>query len=317
MTALCFLSRSVTGLATTATSRSLRALAFLLFAGLLSACAIRLPWMPSLLASVGEDGNVYILNGDRRTPITTDGAGYRQPVWSHDGTRLAFLNADRTAIFMASAGGEWVQEVYRSENERPRTLGWSPDGRFLALTTNSASAAVSLLHIISAQTGDLRTLDAGPDLRWRWTRQGHLLIRAGERQTLLHVAGRVLDNRTDEEPPASMGVDGPPAAIPSPNGQRSAIFIPQADGSFLLLIVNTHTGLEVKRFSMELTPEYWELVGALAEWQEGLRIWSPKGHYVAVAQINGADSELWAYPAAGHEAPRRLGNGVEVSWFWR
>jgi hypothetical protein len=317
MIPLRFPSPLFTSLAASATSRSLRILVFLLFAGLFSACAIRPPWMPSLLASVGEDGNVYVLNGDGRTPITTDGARYRHPVWSHDGTRLAFLNADRTAIFMASAGGEWVQEVYRSENERPLTLGWSRDGRFLALTTNSASAGVSLLHMISAQTGDLRTLDAGPDLRWRWTRQGHLLIRAGDRQMLLNVTGRVLDDRTDVKPPTPISADGSAVAIPSPNGQRSAVFSPQADGSFLLSIVNTHTGLEVKRFSIELTPEYWELVGALAEWQEGLRIWSPNGHYVAVAQIDGVDSVLWAYPAAGHEAPRRLGNGVEVSWFWR
>jgi hypothetical protein len=317
MIPLGFPSRSFTDLVRTAMPRSLRVLAFLIFAGLFSACAIRPPWMPSPLATVGEDGNIYVLQGDRSTPITADGAGYRHPVWSHDATRLAFLSEDKTTIFMASAGGEWVRDVYRSQSERPRTLGWSPDGRFLALTTNSASAGISLLHIISAQTGDLRTLDAGPDLRWRWTRQGHLLIHAGDRQTLLTVTGRVLDDGTDVKPPAPIRADVSAVAIPSPNGQRTALFSPQVDGSFRLSIVNTYTGLEVGRFSVELTPDYWELIGALAEWQEGLRIWSPNGHYVAVAQIDGVDSGLWAYPAAGHEAPRRLGDGVEVSWFWR
>ena len=79
---------------------------------------------------------------------------------------------------MAAASGEWVREVYRSEDERPRTLGWSPDGRLLAMTTNSVSDGVFLLHVISAQTAQVRTLDAGPNLRWQWTRTGDLLIHA-------------------------------------------------------------------------------------------------------------------------------------------
>ncbi|MBX2999202.1 MAG: PD40 domain-containing protein [Caldilineaceae bacterium] len=280
---------------------------------LIAACTVRLPWTPSPLATVGADGNVYILEGERRTPITADSVRYRHPVWSRDGRLLAFLGEDKTTIFMASATGEWVREVYRSEDERARTLGWSPDGQTLAFTTNSASAGISLLHLISAQTGDLRTLDAGADLRWRWTRDGHLMIRAGDRQTLLTVEGRVLDERFDiHAPPKLAGM-----AVPSPNGQRAAVFVPQADGSFLLSIINAHTGLEIGRFTVRLTPEYWELIQSLVEWQEGLRIWSPNGHYVAVAQVDGEESGLWAYPAAGNEAPRRLGDGVEVSWFWR
>jgi dipeptidyl aminopeptidase/acylaminoacyl peptidase len=298
-------------------SQPLRFFSLFLLAALLSACALRLPWTSSPLATVGADGNLYVLNGDQRTPITADGAGYRQPVWSHDGRVLAFLSEDKTTIFMASAGGEWVREIYRSEDERPRTLGWSPNNRFLAFTTNSASAGTFLIHAISAQTAQVRTLDAGPDLRWRWTRQGHLLIRAGDRQTQLTVDGRILDEQMNVEPPAVIHMDPASVAVPSPNGQRAAIFTPQTDGSFQISIVNAHTGLEIGRFSVGLTPEYWALIQALGEWQEGLRIWSPNGHYLAVAELNGEDGVLWAYPTAGDEAPRRLGDGVEVSWFWR
>lgn len=284
---------------------------------ILAACAPRLPWTPSPLATVGADGNVYVLRGDRQTPITADGAGYRHPVWSRDGRLLAFLDQDKTAIFMASAGGEWIREVYRNEDERPRTLGWSPDGRFLAVTTNSASDGVSLLHVISAQTAEARTLDAGPDLRWRWTREGHLLIHAGDRQTRLDMEGHVLDEQLGVEPSDAVATDLAGVAVPSPNGQRAAVFTPQADGSVDLSIVNAHTGLEIGRFPVRLTPEYWALVQLLGEWEEGLRIWSPNSHYLAVAQIDGDVSGIWAFPTAGDEAPRRLGDGVEVSWFWR
>jgi Tol biopolymer transport system component len=234
--------------------------------------------------------------------------------------RLAFMDEAGTAIFMASAGGEWVHEVYRNEDERPLALAWSPDNAYLAFSSSSAIENVRLLHLISTQSGELHTLDAGPNLHWAWTAESDLLVRAGDRQTLMTVLGEVLDEQVSALPVDLLPVDPSverTIGVPSPNGQIVAYFTRQENEGFVLSFANPRTGLERKRYEVALTPQYWALLQDFELWQEGMRLWSPDGRYLAVAEVGEAGPGVWAYPAAGRVPPRRLSDGVVASWSWR
>lgn len=291
-------------------------LAALLLALLLAGCTSR-PWPALRLAAVDPDGRIVVIGGNGQlTALTEAGSRYRRPVPSPDGRRLAFMDDTGTAIFMASAGGEWVHEVYRSDEERPLAMGWSPDGAYLIFSSNSAVAGVRLLHQIAADTGDVRTLDAGPDLRWHW-RGNDLLITAGPRQTHMTTGGQVLAE--EDSIPAAATAPRPAGAVdvPSPNGLRVARFTPQADGSTLLSFANPHTGLFAGEVRLTLAPAYWSLLQEIDLWQGNLHLWSPDGRYLVVSQADAGGPTLWIHPTAGKLPPERLAPGVEASWFWR
>ena len=75
--------------------------------------------------------------------FTTDPADDLSPVWSPDGTRIAWLRTGRgaTAVFVANvAGGTHakIADVYPIRLEAVgRQLDWSPDGEYLAAPDKS------------------------------------------------------------------------------------------------------------------------------------------------------------------------------------
>jgi len=83
---------------------------------------------------VEENLWVYDIARDTLTRVTFDAGEQRRPVWSPDGTRLAFRKSDPNSIFWQSADGSGAAERLTTEERTMRPTSWSPDGKTLAYT---------------------------------------------------------------------------------------------------------------------------------------------------------------------------------------
>ena len=110
------------------------------------------------LAAV-RNGDIWILDLDRNVSarFTFDGNGNRAPVWSPDGTRVAFasgLGDTRSVLVKAADGASDAETLYKSAEESNPT-DWSRDGQSLVLSVagvKETGADVRLLPL----TGDRR-----------------------------------------------------------------------------------------------------------------------------------------------------------------
>ena len=102
-----------------------------------------LPWD----TDYGWDIVTSALDGSDRRRLTSgehDGVMYVSPVWSPDGTRIAFLSnqeepGGQFGIYTMSADGSDVQRVVPSVDVRGSPPVWSPDSRSLAFLANRNS----------------------------------------------------------------------------------------------------------------------------------------------------------------------------------
>ncbi len=100
---------------------------------------------------------IYVMNADGSNPrrISYANSNYcTSPAWSPKGDKIAFVcrSGNRNHIFIGSpSGGTATQVTYSGNNEDP---AWSPDGRYIALSSNSGGGARSI-NLLSIQTGQM------------------------------------------------------------------------------------------------------------------------------------------------------------------
>lgn len=100
----------------------------------------------SRLAVIGDGASqdVWVVDvaTGRRTSVTSDGFQDRAPVWSPDGSRIAYVSTrDNTpAIYQRPSNGQGNEELlYRHESGGLIVLtDWSPDGRFICFWSGDA-----------------------------------------------------------------------------------------------------------------------------------------------------------------------------------
>ncbi|MGC4050892.1 MAG: hypothetical protein QM757_16115 [Paludibaculum sp.] len=108
----------------------------------------------------GENGgsaNLFVapLNGGEPRRLTTGGPGEASPVWSPDGSRIAFVRRGKGLVIIPAAGGEeriLVDSAYATQ------LDWSPDGRALAFADFPAGSDQPALFLADSLTGTRRLL---------------------------------------------------------------------------------------------------------------------------------------------------------------
>jgi Tol biopolymer transport system component len=135
------------------------------------------------LAIGSDDGTqaiiwIWDLDGKRALRRLTFGGQNRFPIWSPDGSRIAFQsNRDGDAgIFIERAGGGGVERLTKTDGVEAHTPGsWSHDGRFIVFS--SKKAATYSLHVVSVADkkvtpfSDVRSAEPmtpvfSPDSRW-------------------------------------------------------------------------------------------------------------------------------------------------------
>ena len=89
------------------------------------------------------------------------------PVWSPDGTRIAFHHSTQstTKIMLVNADGTGQRALARTRGQEwgPR---WSPDGTLIAFTGVPHRHGVPSVHIVGADGSDQTTVGLGANPRW-------------------------------------------------------------------------------------------------------------------------------------------------------
>ncbi len=102
---------------------------------------------------------IYELARNLRSRFTFDAALDREPVWSPDGTRIAFSSNRKGPfnLYQKSFTGTGLEEVLLESSEHKRPWGWSPDGRLFLYETFGNPKAKSDLWVLPL-SGDRRPL---------------------------------------------------------------------------------------------------------------------------------------------------------------
>lgn len=120
-----------------------------------------------------HNGHIYIMNpdGSNQIRLTTDPANEQQPVWSPDGTRIAFAKEVfySLQIFVMNADGSGATQLTNEgHNYAP---AWSPDGAQIAFSRYGQG-----IFVMNADGTNVRQLTTGTD-DWGpdWSPNGNLI----------------------------------------------------------------------------------------------------------------------------------------------
>jgi Tol biopolymer transport system component len=114
---------------------------------------------------------IYVQRLDSATPAPLSGcAGLeRRPVWSPDGTHVAFLrDSGGPALTVVSAPlyGQGEKKLAEFSKGATPWFDWSHDGKWLAIAAPGAAGGAAAIMLISTATGEYRTI-THPPADWR------------------------------------------------------------------------------------------------------------------------------------------------------
>lgn len=136
----------------------------------------------------------------RSTAIWVMDADGRNPSWSPDGARIAFIRSDGSSlqIWTTSPDGSDVRKLTEGGHDHMYPT-WSPDGRLIAFEYDHASVAV-----MDAGGGPVRTVAGKGSWNLSWSPDGSRLVIAppGEGLWLVNVSdgGQVQIAQTGTQP---------------------------------------------------------------------------------------------------------------------
>lgn len=121
-------------------------------------------WSPDgqhLLYIVGREIYIADANGQNPTPLTSDNAEKTAPVFSPDGTKIAYsrVTSGLWQIWVADANGQNARQA-SSGNENARFPSWSPDGQQLAYHIADGSLNPVQIWVMNADGSGPKPLTA-------------------------------------------------------------------------------------------------------------------------------------------------------------
>jgi Tol biopolymer transport system component/tRNA A-37 threonylcarbamoyl transferase component Bud32 len=119
--------------------------------------------------------------GSPPTRVTSGLGGERWPVWSPDGSRIAFVRSEmpgQCGIFLVPAQGGPERRLLDLRDDRYYWLAWSPDGHHLAFAERESPRDPYILSLLSLDTLERRRLPASA-LRFAFSPDGSALALIG------------------------------------------------------------------------------------------------------------------------------------------
>ena len=169
---------------------------------------------------------------ERRYDLASLPSGF--PAWSPDGEHLATVAVDGgdTALFVlddapsAATSGGLPDPVYRSPDEAPFYLYWSPDGRQLTFLTTEPDG-LALRAVPADGSSPDAIVRRGAPMYWAWTADDRILLHAGGDGPDAYVGELGLNGSESRRAAVVPGQFQAPAV--SADGQRRAYVISTAE----------------------------------------------------------------------------------------
>ena len=160
------------------------------------------------------------------------------PVWSPDGTRIAFHHSTQstTKIMLVNADGTGQRVLARTRGQEwgPR---WSPDGTRIAFTGVPRRHGVPSVHIVGADGSDQTTVGLGANPRWSPDGSRIAFVDYGDTGSTWEIVS-INPDGTDPTPLSRTGPETIPTGLVwSPDGSYIA-FASSHDGDDEIYVVN-------------------------------------------------------------------------------
>jgi Tol biopolymer transport system component len=178
---------------------------------------------PSRELAFGRDGNIFVsdLSDSRATLLIRDA---RDPVWSPDGSRIAFVrfSGPTSQVCIADADGNGINCTASPLAGSARRPAWSPDSRQIIVSSGACGplGCAFTTYLITIDAMEWTTLDTPSLLSLSWSPDGTKIafVLADEGLGTMNPDGsafQVLAKRFDSFLPTSVAW--------SPDGQRLAV----------------------------------------------------------------------------------------------
>ncbi len=236
--------------------------------------------------STNVPSDLYIMNpdGSSQTRLTSTPFDHSNPVWSHDGQKIAFAGGrnNNQQIYVANADGSNAIQLTRDkfDNGGP---SWSPDGSKIVFTSNRDGNYQ--LYVMNAHGSGLIRLTHEPafDGKPSWSPDGSSIVFISERAGnddvyVMHADGSTQRRLTHESGYAwdpSFSPDGRKIVFFAGDGQHSQIYVMNADGTSQTRLTSTTNA---------------------DNWAPS---WSPDGTKIAFASNRTDNSEVYMMNADG------------------
>jgi len=160
----------------------------------------------------GRDIWAFDIATGKSTAITSDAPPDSAPIWSPDGTHIAYVSdRDRTnAIYRRAADGTGVEELVYTHTSGAQLIltDWSADGRFICFWSGETMFVLPL-------TGERKAIELGRERGGRFSPDGQLLAFNSNQSGSFQVYVKSLEESTRaaavaaSAPPGSQVSDGP------------------------------------------------------------------------------------------------------------
>ena len=186
------------------------------------------------------DVELFVVNvdgTDQRQIADTYGDDYT-PVWSPDGTRIAFVHSTQSSdmVFVVNADGT-DQRMFASTPRHLWGVEWSPDRSRIAFTVQRERNGVPSVYVVNSDGSDLKSLGFGS--RHRWSPDGSRIafVDYGDTGFTSEIVS-IKPDGTDPRPLTRTGPETVPTRLVwSPDGSRIA-FSSSHDGDEEIFVVN-------------------------------------------------------------------------------
>jgi dipeptidyl aminopeptidase/acylaminoacyl peptidase len=198
-----------------------------------------------VIPRLGEDNNVRVvrLDGGRGLQVTTGPRPKTHPVFSPDGTRIAFESEDDVWVVEIATGESWR---VTTSGARDRDAAWSPDGRRLVFASDRGGRTDLWIAAVDGERHGLARLtsDAATEEDPQWSPDGSVIAFGAQRPDdhyyasgiyRVAAAGGTPERVTPVDPSdnacARFSPDGSRLAYVSDRGGFARVWIAAADGS--------------------------------------------------------------------------------------